>query len=70
MLVRLLFEDDKCIGYLAYMKEIYPYEDRENITMIESGDAELTALIGLNWKDEFIKLILADGVIQVDEDGV
>ena len=69
LLVRLLFEDNKCVGYLAYMKEIYPYEDRENIIMIESNETELVELVGDNWKGEFVNLILVDGEIKVGIDG-
>ena len=68
LLVRLLFEDNKCIGYLAYMKEVYPYEDRENIIMIESNKDELVELVGDNWKGEFVNLILVDGEIKVGVD--
>ena len=68
LLVRLLFEDNKCIGYLAYMKEVYPYEDRENITMIKSNKDELVELVGDNWKGEFVNLILVDGEIKVGVD--
>lgn len=69
LLVRLLFEDDRCIGYLAYMKEVYPYEDRENITMIEIKETELAELLGSNWKGEFVNLILVEGELQISRDG-
>lgn len=66
MLVRLLFKDSRCSGYLLYYKEIYPYDEDE--IMIETNTEKLEEILGQNWREEFQKLILVDGKIEVDPD--
>lgn len=67
MLIRLLFEGNKVTGYLAYMEEVYPYQEREGVTVIEIREEDLELITGEDWGYEYQKLILVDGKMEIDE---
>ncbi len=68
MIVRLLFKGNKCNGYLLYFKEVYPYDEEEGVTMVETNTEEMGNMLGQEWREKFPSLILLDGEIAIDED--
>lgn len=54
MVIRLQFKDDKCVGYITYTGEIYPYIEQEDVVMRESSESEVIDLFGGDWRNIII----------------
>lgn len=69
MLIRLLFnnESNRCEGYLLYYKQIYPYDERKNILIVEKDLEKVTNLLGNDWRAKIESLILYNNKIKVDK---